>query len=75
MAIDWTKIYKKYKGLWVALKDDEKTVVGSGKTIKEAWKQAQKKGFGNPIFFRVPTKIIPYVGGFPILIKVRRHEI
>ena len=64
MAIDWTKIYQKYKGLWVALKDDEKTVVGSGKTLKEALGKAQKKGYEKPIFFRVPIKIIPYVGGF-----------
>lgn len=64
MAIDWTKIYKKYKGLWVALKDDEKTVIGSGKTVKKAQEEAQKRGYKKPIFFRVPTKIIPYVGGF-----------
>ena len=30
MAIDWTKIYRKYKGLWVALDKDEKTVIASG---------------------------------------------
>ncbi len=64
MAIDCTKIYKKYKGLWVALKDDEKTVVASGKTAKEAREKAQGKGFDQPILFRVPTKIIPYVGIF-----------
>ncbi len=43
MAIDWTNIYKKYKGLWVALKDDERTVVSFGKTAKEAWTKAKKK--------------------------------
>ena len=64
MAIDWTKIYKKYKGLWVALKDDEKTVVASGKSVKEVMDKSQKKGYLQPILFRVPTKIIPYVGGF-----------
>lgn len=64
MAIDWTKIYKKYKGLWVALLDDERTVVGSGKTLHEALKEADKKGHKSPIVMRVPTKIIPYVGGF-----------
>ncbi|KKQ90162.1 MAG: hypothetical protein UT12_C0001G0030 [Candidatus Curtissbacteria bacterium GW2011_GWC2_38_9] len=62
MAIDWTKIFKKYKGMWVALKDDEKTVVASGKTAKEAWEKAQKKGFRKPILTRMPAKIIPYVG-------------
>lgn len=64
MAIDWTKIYKKYKGLWVGLKKDEKTVVAAGETIKEVMEKAQKKGCKQPILFRVPIKIIPYVGGF-----------
>lgn len=62
MAIDWTKIYKKYKGLWVALLDDEKTVVGSGRTAKEAWEMAQKKGFKKPILTHMPEKLVPYVG-------------
>ena len=43
MAIDWTKIYKKYKGLWVALKKDEKTVVASGKTVREVMEKAKKR--------------------------------
>ena len=64
MAIDWTKIYKKYRGLWVALLDDERTVVGRGETLREALKEADKKGYKSPIVMRVPTKIIPYVGGF-----------
>lgn len=63
-AIDWSSIYRKYKGLWVGLKDDEITVVASGKTVKEVMKKAQKKGFKHPILFRMPTKILPYVGGF-----------
>jgi len=64
MAIDWTKIYKRYKGLWVALKDDKKTVVASAKTVKQVMDKAQEKGYDQPILFRVPTKIIPYVGSF-----------
>lgn len=62
MSIDWTHIFNKYKGLWVALKDDEKTVVASGRTAKSAWNKAQKKGFEKPILTRMPTKLIPYVG-------------
>lgn len=62
MPIDWTKIYKKYKGLWVALKDDEQTVVGSGKTAKEALRQAQNVGYDNPILTRMPAELITYVG-------------
>ncbi len=62
MAIDWTKIYEKYKGLWVALEDDEITVIASGKTAKEAWEEAQKKGYDKPILTRMPEKLVPYVG-------------
>lgn len=62
MAIDWTKIFNKYKGLWVALKDDNKTVVASGKTVKEVMEKAKKRGFQEPILFKVPTKIVLYIG-------------
>lgn len=64
MAIDWTKIYEKYKGLWVALKDDQVTVIASGRTVKEAVEKAREKGFERPIMFRVPSEIIPFIGGF-----------
>ena len=62
MSKDWTKIYKKYKGLWVAFLDDELTVVGSGKTLREALLQAQKKGYKEPIMNRMPDTLITYVG-------------
>ena len=61
-AIDWSKIYKKYKGQWVALLDDEITVVGSGKTLKEARDEAQKKGHKNPIMTHMPERLITFVG-------------
>ena len=64
MAIDWTKICKKYKGLWVGLKQDEKTVVASGRTVSEVMEKAERKGYPKPILFRVPTKVMPYIGGF-----------
>ena len=62
MALDWTKIYKKYKGMWVALAPDEVTVVGSGKTLKEAITKAEKKGFMQPIVNRMPVTLTSYVG-------------
>lgn len=62
MPIDWTKIYKKYKGLWVALKDDHMTVVASGKTPAEVLKLAKKSGFDNPFLTHVPEEVIPFVG-------------
>ena len=62
MAVDWTKIYTKYKGLWVGLKEDNKTVVAFGDTMAEMMEIAQKKGFKNPVVFRVPNEILPFVG-------------
>ncbi len=64
MAVDLSQVIKKYKGKWVALKDDEKTVVATGKTVKEALESAKKNGFQKPILFRVPTRIMPYIGSF-----------
>jgi predicted RNase H-like HicB family nuclease len=40
--IDWTHIYNDYKGKWVAIKSDHKTVVASGKTAVEASTLAEK---------------------------------
>ena len=64
MATDWTKICKKYRGLWVALAKDEITVLASGKTAKEAWEAALQKGYRKPILARMPEKLVTYVGGF-----------
>ena len=62
MSKDWTQLYKKYKGLWVALADDEITVLGSGKTVREAVQQARKKTDKTPFLTRVPRKMVSFVG-------------
>ncbi|MBI3458872.1 hypothetical protein HY061_01255 [Candidatus Azambacteria bacterium] len=62
MSINWEKIYKKYAGLWVAMGDDEETVVGTGKTAKEALLKAQENGFKNPFLNYVPEKLVSFVG-------------
>ncbi|HVM73818.1 MAG TPA: DUF5678 domain-containing protein [Candidatus Paceibacterota bacterium] len=62
MAIDWTKIQKKYKGLWVALSSDEQTVLGSGKTVQEALAHAKRESDEIPYMTRMPEKITSYVG-------------
>jgi len=62
-AINWTQIYKKYKGLWVALLKDEVTVVGYGKTLKEARTRALKNGHPHPIFTRMPDNLSAHIGG------------
>ena len=63
MAIDWTEIYKKYKGLWVGIKkEDNKTVIALGSTVKEVMERAKQNGYPDPILFKVPTEIIPMIG-------------
>jgi hypothetical protein len=66
MAIDWTMLFKKYKGMWVGLKEDNKTVIAFGKTVEEVMNKAKDKGFEHPILFRVPNKIVPFVGNFRV---------
>ena len=62
MSIDWTNLFKKYKGMWVALQNDEITVITSGATAKEVLSDAQKKGFENPILTKMPITLTTYVG-------------
>lgn len=60
--LDWTRMFKKYGGLWVALKDDQKTVIVSGKTNEDVLLKAKQKGFERPITMKIPEKLIGYVG-------------
>ncbi len=63
-AIDRTNIYNKFKGLWVAIREeDQETVVGSGKTLRQALDEAHKNGFANPIMEHVPSKLMTSIGG------------
>ncbi|OGM30141.1 hypothetical protein A2630_02900 [Candidatus Woesebacteria bacterium RIFCSPHIGHO2_01_FULL_44_10] len=62
--INWTELSKKYKGLWVALKSDEKTVVASGKNAVKVYDEARKKGVKIPILYKVPTVSGIFVGQF-----------
>ena len=64
MTINWVNIHKKYKGQWVALKQDESTVVGHGKTAKEALEKANKSGALEPILTKIPKSLHAYVGCF-----------
>ncbi len=61
-ALDFSKIAKKFKGKWVALTEDEKKVISSGRSAKETLEKAKEEGFKNPILFMVPISIFPYVG-------------
>ncbi len=68
-TIDMTKIYQKYKGMWVALEDDEETVIASGETLKETALRAEKKGFKQPIFMQIPKNFTYLVGRIILYFK------
>lgn len=53
---DLSKILKPYHNVWVALARDEKKVVSSGKTLKEALEKAEEKGIDDPIMTKIPKK-------------------
>jgi Family of unknown function (DUF5678) len=52
---------EQFKGLWVALTDADK-VVSSNKSAQEAYREAIKKGYKEPILFKVPRHDLPHVG-------------
>lgn len=61
-AKDWSHLYPRYAGKWVAFAKDEETVMGSARTFKTAIKEAQSKGIKTPLMFKVPEEMLPYVG-------------
>ena len=61
-AIDWSEIYAQYKGKWVALEDDEKTVIAAADTAQAVLSAAKEKGFENPILTKMPSDLLPLVG-------------
>lgn len=62
MKIDWKHLTKTYAGLWVALADDEKTVIASGSTVQEVQEAASKSGHEHPFLTFVPEETITFVG-------------
>ncbi len=60
--LDWTDVFKRYRGKFVAFKNDRKTVVGSGNTIRSAKIAAKKKGCDDPIITRMPRTLRNFIG-------------
>jgi len=58
---DISRELEQFKGLWVALTDADK-VVSSNKSAQEAYREAIKKGYKEPILFKVPKHDLPHVG-------------
>ena len=71
MSKDWTHLYKKYKGMWVALASDEVTILGVGKTAQEAVRQAKKKTDETPFLTHIPHKMVSYVGPLEVIFENR----
>jgi len=61
-AKNWTKLFKEHKGKWVALKDDEITVISSGDKLPEVIQLATAKGYKSPILTKIPKKDVVYIG-------------
>jgi hypothetical protein len=62
MPIDRSDIYRRHRGQWVALKDDQITVVAAASTLEEASEEASKAGYPDAIFTKVPQKLTYFVG-------------
>ncbi len=62
-TLDMSKIYKHYKGEWVALKSPtDTTVIASAKTLKEVLEKAQERGVAAPLVTQIPKEVLPIVG-------------
>ena len=63
MAKDWTHLFEKYRGKWVALAEDEITVLAAADTAKEAHEAALKiRSSVLPILYQVPETLDLFAG-------------
>jgi hypothetical protein len=53
-SIDLTTVFTEYKGLWVAFTEDYK-VVSTGRSAKDVFAAALKKGQKIPRLFKMPA--------------------
>ncbi len=56
ISINLTRLLRPYKGQWVALAQDEKRVLGHGKSLDEALAAARKVEEGRPLLVKVPDE-------------------
>jgi hypothetical protein len=59
---DWSHLFAHYRGQWVALADDEVTVLAAAATAKDALAASIAKGAPEPILYRVPDTLDTFVG-------------
>lgn len=58
---DLSTMLGKFKGLWVALTEKD-TVISANKRAKKAYEEAIKKGYKEPVLFKVPQHDLPHIG-------------
>jgi hypothetical protein len=54
---DWSLLFAHYRGQWVALADDELTVLAAAPTAKGALATSASKGVLSPLLYRVPDTL------------------
>ena len=59
---DWSQLFANYRGQWVALADDEVTVIAAAPTARAALTASSAKGIPSPILYRVPDTLYTIVG-------------
>ena len=59
-AVDLSKKLLPLENQWVALSEDQKEILGAGKTLKAAQRQVEKIN-KRPLFLKVPPFDISYV--------------
>ncbi len=57
---DLTELLKPFKGQWVALSQDEKRILGHGKSLDEALAAVGKEE-GRPLLIKVPDESVGFV--------------
>ena len=62
MAKNWTHLFEKYRGKWVALAEDETTVLAAADTAREARDAALKRSSLLPILYQVPETLDLFAG-------------
>ena len=58
---DLSQILEPFKGMWVALTDADR-VISANTSAKKAHEEAVKKGYKEPILFKVPQHDLPHIG-------------
>jgi Family of unknown function (DUF5678) len=59
---DWSRLFANYRGQWVALADDEVTVLAAAATAKDVLAASAAKGAADPILYRVPETLDTFAG-------------